>query len=276
MTAPQPFTDAEPSTVTTSQARDALTHEKFCHLSNTASPAERQLLRDEVVLLHKDVAESIACRYRQRGAETDDLMQVAHEGLVKAVDRFDVSSGHHFLSFAVPTITGEVRRYFRDCCWAIRPTRRVQELQHAIARCSPALTQQLHRSPTPQELAEELKADQDDVQEALACDGYFNVASLDMPTGWEEGARRLADDVGEHDQHLDWVENHEQLSSVLGRLSDREQRLLYLRFEQDWKQSDIAADLGISQMQVSRLLNGLLRRLRQELADSDSGRDSAA
>jgi RNA polymerase sigma-B factor len=247
--------------------REQLTQQKLRQLSDTSDERERDRLCDEIVLLNMHVAQSIARRYRQRGAEFDDLAQVAHLGLVKAVDRYNADSGSHFLAFAVPTITGEVKRYFRDFCWAIRPTRRIQEVQHAIAACEPELTQLLRRSPTVRELAEEIGVEEVHVTEALASDGYFNLASLDMPAGWEDSSCSVGDEVGEDDWHLRGVENHEQLAPALEKLTDREKRMLWLRFEKGWQQKQIAADLGISQMQVSRLLSALLRRLRRELSD---------
>ena len=253
--------------------RQELTQQKLRQLAHSHDGRERKRLGDEVVLLNMHVAQCIARRYRQRGAAFDDLAQVAHLGLVKAVDRYDPDSGSHFLAFAVPTITGEVKRFFRDHCWAIRPTRRVQEVQHAIAARQPELVQLLGRSPTVSELAEELGANEDHVTEALASDGFYNLASLDMPAGWEDSSRSLADEVGEDDRRLDWVENHELLAPALDRLSEREKRLLLLRFEKGWQQKEIAADLGISQMQVSRLLSRLLQRLRTELSD---GHDETA
>lgn len=253
------------------QDREELTQDKLRLLSEATDERDRNRLCDEIVLLNMHVAQSIARRYRQRGAEFDDLVQVAHLGLVKAVDRFDPDSGSHFLAFAVPTITGEVKRYFRDYCWAIRPTRRIQEVQHAIAACEPELTQILGRSPTVPELADELGVEEDHVTEALASDGYFNLVSLDMPAGWDDSSRSLADEVGQDDRLLSWVENHEALAPVLARLSEREKRLLWLRFEKGWKQTQIAAELGISQMQVSRLLSALLQRLRADLTDQDEG-----
>ena len=258
------------------EGREELTHHMLSRLAAADDERERDRLCDEIVLLNMPVAQSIARRYRQRGAELDDLVQVAHLGLVKAVNRYDVESGSHFLAFAVPTITGEVKRYFRDYCWAIRPTRRIQELQHAIAGCEPELTQTLGRSPTVRELAEELGVDQENVLEALSSDGYFNLVSLDMPAGWDDASRPLAEEVGGEDRHLEWVENHEALAPVLARLSPREKRLLYLRFEKGWKQTQIAADLGISQMQVSRLLSSLLERLRGELTDDQAEDDVPA
>jgi RNA polymerase sigma-B factor len=248
------------------QDRQELSEQKLRQLADTDNSRERERLCDEIVLLNMGVAQSIARRYRKRGAEFDDLAQVAHLGLVKAVDRYKPGSGTHFLAFAVPTITGEVKRFFRDCCWAIRPTRRIQEVQHGIASCEPELTQILGRSPTVAELAEELGVREDHVTEALASDGYFNLASLDMPAGGEDASRSRVDEVGEDDWHLRWVENHESLAPALEKLSEREKRLLWLRFEKGWKQTQIAADLGLSQMQVSRLLSALLQRLREELS----------
>jgi RNA polymerase sigma-B factor len=252
------------------EGREEITQRMLCQLAEADDERERDRLCDEIVLLNMPVAQSIARRYRQRGAELDDLVQVAHLGLVKAVNRYEVESGSHFLAFAVPTITGEVKRYFRDYCWAIRPTRRIQELQHAIAGCEPELTQRLGRSPTASELADELGVDQDHVLEALSSDGFFNLVSLDMPAGWDDTSRSLAEEVGGEDRHLRWVENHLALAPVLAKLNQREKRLLYLRFEKGWKQTQIAADLGISQMQVSRLLSGLLERLRGELTDDSA------
>src|SRR3990170_183657 len=248
--------------------REELTQQMLQKLAGADSEHVRECLCDEIVLLNMPVAQSIARRYRRRGAEFDDLTQVAYLGLVKAVDRYNPDGASHFLAFAVPTITGEVKRFFRDYCWAIRPTRRIQEVQHAIASCQPELTQLLGRSPTVPELAEELGVDQNHVMEALASDGYFNLVSLDMPAGWEDSSRSLADEVGEDDWHLSWVENHELLAPALEKLSEREKRLLWLGFEKGWKQTQIAADLGISQMQVSRLLSALLQRLREELSES--------
>jgi RNA polymerase sigma-B factor len=274
MTAP-PNTASPESSNDTGKVRDReqLTQQKLRELADTED--ERERLCDEIVLLNMPVAQSIARRYRRRGVEFDDLAQVAYLGLVKAVDRYNADSGSRFLAFAVPTITGEVKRFFRDYCWAIRPTRRIQEVQHAIASCEPELTQFLGRSPTVSELAEELGVGQDHVMEALASDGYFNLASLDMPTGWDDSSRSVADEVGEDDWHLRWVENHELLAPALEKLSEREKRLLWLRFEKGWKQTQIAADLGLSQMQVSRLLSALLQRLCDELSD-DHGDEVAS
>lgn len=255
------------------EGREDLTHDALRRMSQATDPQTRAQLADEVVLLNMGVAQSIARRYRQRGAEFDDLVQVAQLGLVKAVERYDPASASHFLAFAVPTITGEVKRYFRDYCWTIRPTRRIQEIQHAIAAREPELTQTLGRAPTVAEFAHDLGIDEEHALEALASDGLFNLVSLDVPAGWDDPARSVGDDVGEEDRRLAWVENHELLAPALATLSERERTLLWLRFEKGWKQTEIAAELGISQMQVSRLLSALLRRLRDDL--TDDGREAA-
>lgn len=258
------------------QDRDQLTQQKLQQLPDTSDERERERLSDEIVLLNIPVAHSIARRYRNRGAEFDDLAQVAYLGLVKAVHRYNPDSGSYFLAFAVPTITGEVKRFFRDYCWAIRPTRRIQEIQHAIATSEPELTQILGRSPTVPELADEIGVDEVHVTEALASDGYYTLASLDMPTGRGDSSRSVADEIGEDDWHLRGVEDHELLTPVLEKLSKREKRMLWLRFEKGWQQKQIAADLGLSQMQVSRLLSALLQRLRAELRDCDGDEVASA
>lgn len=247
------------------QGREELTEQLLHRLFRTSSPRDRQGLRDEVVLLNVPIAESVAARYRHRGAEHEDLMQVARLALVKSVDRYDPRRGNGFVSFAVPTITGEVKRYFRDQCWGIRPTRRIQELQHAIQACEPRLTQSLGRAPRAAELAAEIGVQQEQVIEALACDGYFHLVPLDAPVGGQDQPRSMADQIGEPDRLLESVENRDILVPLLAELTDRERLLLSLRFDEGWTQSQIAHRLGISQMQVSRLLKGICRRLRERI-----------
>jgi RNA polymerase sigma-B factor len=245
--------------------REEQTEHLVRQLARTRATAERKRLRDEIVLLNEPVAESIAARYRHRGAEQEDLLQVAKLALVKAVERYDPRRGNGFVGFAVPTISGEVKRYFRDVCWGIRPTRRIQELQHSIQGCEPGLTQELGRSPRACEIAAELGIDTDEVIEALACDGYFHLVPLDAPTGADGSVRTAIDQIGERDRLLESVENHAILKPLLAALSDRDRLLLALRFDEGWTQSQIAERLGISQMQVSRLLKALYQRLRQQL-----------
>jgi RNA polymerase sigma-B factor len=244
--------------------REELTEHLVHRLSRVRDAQDRQRLREEIVLLNTPVAEAVASRYRNRGAEYEDLLQVARMALVKALDRYDHRRGTGFVGFAVPTIRGEVKRYFRDQCWSIRPTRRIQELQQAIQRAEPGLTQALGRAPRAVELAAEIGVAEDDVIEALACDGFFHLLPLDAPGGGESSPA-MAEQVGDCDRHLEWVETHETLRPALTDLSERERLMLRLRFDEGFTQSEIADRLGISQMQVSRLLNALYLRLRDRL-----------
>jgi RNA polymerase sigma-B factor len=228
-----------------------------------ATDRERERLRHEIVQLNTPVAESVAARYRRRGIEFEDVLQVAQLALVMAVDRYDPRRGTGFVGFAVPTLTGEVKKYFRDQCWSIRPTRRLQELQQAIQAREPALTQELGRSPRPREIAEALGVATDDVVEALACEACYNPVRLDAPG--EHSSRTPADVLGEHDRLLEAVENRQTIEPLLAQLSHRERLLVHLRFDQGCTQGEIAERLGVSQMQVSRRLKALLARLRQRL-----------
>lgn len=233
-------------------------------------PVERERLYGRAVTLNLPVAESIARRYAGRGEPLEDLMQVAALALTKAVQRFDPYRGHDFLSFAVPTVRGEVKRYFRDNGWTIRPPRGLQELRQRIGPSVDELSQQLHRSPRPSEIAEHLGADRGEVWEALASDGCYTPASLD-DRGPDNSAEDHDSALGQLDQGLQRAEAVAVLAPLCRALTQRERQLLYLRFFRGWTQSEIAAELGLSQMQISRLLSHLLGRMRAEL----EGRDGA-
>ncbi len=226
---------------------------------------EKERLREEVVVLNMAVARAIAHRYARRGIGVEDLVQVAYVGLVKAVNGFDPSHERDFLSYAVPTVTGEVKRYFRDFGWTVRPPRRIQELQGQISRTSNEMSHALGRSPRPSEVAAELGVDVDQVIEALAADGAFTPASLDVPVG-EEGAAVLGDLLGDHDHDLARAEMRMTLGPAVRRLSDRDRRILELRFFESWTQEQIAREIGVTQMQVSRLLARILSDLRSDLS----------
>ena len=230
-----------------------------------ASGSERKRLQDEVVTLNMCVARSIASRYRDRGEAYDDVLQAAYLGLIKAVRRFDGSHGKDFLSFAVPTISGEVKRHFRDCGWTVRPPRRIQELQSRISGVASELAQQLHRSPTPSEVAEHLGVDSDEVIEALAADGCFTPTSLDKRIGDDEGAT-LGDLLGSDDDDLSRTEIHVALIPLVRDLAPRDRHIVTLRFFHGWTQEQIAQDIGVTQMQVSRLLARILREMRAHIA----------
>jgi RNA polymerase sigma-B factor len=244
--------------------RGSTTARLLDELHHTADEQEKAALRAEVVVLNMGVARAIAHRYRQRGLAEDDLVQAAYVGLVKAVNGFDPSHERDFLSYAVPTVTGEVKRYFRDFGWAVRPPRRVQELQGSIAKLSSELTQRLGRSPRPSEVAEKLGIDVESVIEALAADGAFTPASLDVPVG-EDGAATLGDLMPHDDEDFASAEARVVLGPAVRRLAPRDRRILELRFFQGWTQEQIAQDIGVTQMQVSRLLSRILKDLRAEL-----------
>ncbi|HYO39408.1 MAG TPA: SigB/SigF/SigG family RNA polymerase sigma factor [Nocardioidaceae bacterium] len=259
--------DARGSTLTPAlpeQDRGATTARLLDQLHSTDDETEKDALRAEVVVLNMGVARAIAHRYRQRGLAEDDLVQAAYVGLVKAVNGFHPSHERDFLSYAVPTVTGEVKRYFRDFGWAVRPPRRVQELQGSIAKLSSELTQRLGRSPRPSEVAQHLGLDVESVIEALAADGAFTPASLDVPVG-EDGSATLGDLMPEDDVDFASAEARVVLGPAVRRLASRDRRILELRFFQGWTQEQIAQDIGVTQMQVSRLLSRILKDLRAEL-----------
>jgi RNA polymerase sigma-B factor len=230
----------------------------------TDDERERRRLLDEVVLLNMGVANALAARYRHRGVSIEDLRQVAYVALVKAAHGFDITRGHEFLSYAVPTIRGEIKRHFRDHGWSVRPPRRIQELQGRIATADSVLSAALGRSPRPAEVADHLGAPLDDVLEALAADGCFTPTSLDRPVG-VDGETSIGEMLGDDDDARDAAEARLMLGPVVRRLTDRDRRILTLRFFRGWTQQEIAEDIGVTQMQVSRLLSRILADLRQEL-----------
>jgi len=217
-----------------------------------------------VVELNLPVARGLASRYRDRGIATDDLEQVACLGLLKAVRAFDVDRATDFLSFAIPTVRGELRRHFRDLGWTVRPPRRIQELQAQIAAAEGRLSQELGRTPTADELADHLGVDPDDVREAQSANGCFNPTSLDAARSTADQLE-LARTLGSLDPGYAAAEARVALAGVLGELGPRERLILRLRFFEDRTQAEIGEAIGVTQMQVSRLLSGILARLRDRL-----------
>ncbi len=234
-------------------------------LGQETDPTERQRVVDEVVLLNLPIARSLAMRYRERGVPTEDLVQVASLGLVKAVHGFDAERGRDFLAYAAPTMTGEIKRYFRDTGWAVRPPRRLQELRARMTQVTQSLSQDSGRAPTVKELASALGVDQDEVVEAMVSGNGYATSSLDAPPDGESGS--WADTVEDEDTALSATPDRLALEGMLARLPERERRILALRFFADKTQSEIGAEIGVTQMQVSRLLSRALRRLREELED---------
>lgn len=230
---------------------------------------QRSEVRDELVKMHLPLVEHLARRFLSRGEPLDDLVQVATIGLIKAVDRFDVDRGIEFSTYASPTIVGELKRYFRDKGWAIRVPRRLQELRLALAAATADLTQELNRAPTVGELAERLGLDRDAIVEGLESTHAYNTLSLDAPEPGGDNAPAIWESLGRVDDDLEGVESRESLRPLLEKLPEREKRILMLRFFRNMTQSQIASELGISQMHVSRLLSRTLNRLRSDLMDEN-------
>jgi RNA polymerase sigma-B factor len=231
-----------------------------------AGDPRRIAIRDRIVERHLPLVRSIAHRYRNRGEPFDDLLQAGAVGLVKAVDRFEVERGLRFSTFAVPTVQGEIRRHFRDRGWAVHVTRSLQEHVAAVTAASTALQTELNRSPTVAELAARTRLSEEQVLEALDCARSYSTRSLNEPIGDADGTE-LGHTLGAEDPGLNSVVLHESLSPALATLPAREQRILHLRFYGNQTQTQIAQQLGISQMHVSRLLARALAALRQQLED---------
>ena len=238
----------------------------FRELAGIAADSfEFQRQRDKIVERCLPLADHIARRFEGRGEPRDDLVQVARVGLVNAVVRFDVDAGSDFVSFAVPTIMGEVRRHFRDNSWSVKVPRRLKELHLRLGTATADLSQRLGRAPTATELAAELDMDREEVVEGLVAGSSYNTLSIDSGGGGEEEARAIADTLGDVDTGLDRIEDQESLRPLLEALPERERTVLVLRFFESMTQTQIAERVGISQMHVSRLLAKSLTRLRDQL-----------
>lgn len=233
-------------------------------------PAEsprRYELRDQLVRMHMPLVEHLARRFQNRGEPLDDLLQVATIGLIKSLDRFDTERGVEFSTYATPTILGEIKRHFRDKSWAVRVPRQLQEMRLALTAANAELGQTLGRSPTIAELAAHLKTSEADVIEGLEASNAYATVSLDAPTGEssDDDSPTLADSLGGDDLNLDNVEDRASLKPLLDALPPREKRILVLRYFANLTQSQIAEEIGISQMHVSRLLARTLAQLRERL-----------
>jgi RNA polymerase sigma-B factor len=226
--------------------------------------AEYAELRNKLVRMHLPLVEHLARRFRNRGEPLDDLTQVATIGLIKSVDRFDPERGVEFSTYATPTVVGEIKRHFRDKGWAVRVPRRLQELRLALTTATAELSQQHGRSPTVHELAEKLAISEEEVLEGLESANAYSTLSLDVPDTDDESPA-VADTLGAEDEALEGVEYRESLKPLLEDLPPREKRILLLRFFGNMTQSQIAQEVGISQMHVSRLLARTLAQLREKL-----------
>jgi RNA polymerase sigma-B factor len=233
----------------------------------TTDELVRQQLLEEVILLNRGVADAVASRYRRRGVPIEDLQQAAYEGLVKAVNRWDSSHGRPLLTYAVPTIRGELQRHFRDHGWTVRPPRRVQELQWQVSTCIAELTQEVGREPSDLEVRERLGITDEEYADAMTAFGCFQPTSLDQPVGPEAAATlgelipdQAGDDAGVDE--LAAADARATLGPAVRSLPFRDRRILYLRFFEEQTQEQIGEELGVTQMQVSRLLARILRDLR--------------
>jgi len=247
------------------RARTSATVEQLLAARCSADPAEAAEIEARCVRLQMGFAQRVAAHYFGRGVPADDLEQVAYLALVKAIRRFDPSRGDRFASFAVVTIRGDLRRYFRDFGWMVRPPRSVQELQARLWSVRDDLTEHLHRLPTLEELADASQVDVTRVGEALSVHSCFSATPLEG-TGQSDESQPLADRVGTEDEGYERVETAVVLRDALATLSPRDRHIVRLRFFEGLSQKEIGDRIGVTQMQVSRLLTRILRDLRSAIA----------
>jgi RNA polymerase sigma-B factor len=241
----------------------------FLELTDRAtSPVRRAACREELVQLHLPLVDHCARRFANRGEPLDDLVQVGTIGLIKSVDRFDTDRGVEFSTYATPTIIGEIKRYFRDKGWAIRVPRRLQELRMSISAVTGDMSQELGRSPTPREIAQKLGVSVEEVMEGIESANAYSTLSLDASDNGEDGSgASMLESLGVDDEALAHVEIRESIKPLIEQLPLREKRILMLRFFRGMTQSQIAEEIGVSQMHVSRLLTRTLERLRNSLTE---------
>ncbi|MGY1454156.1 RNA polymerase sigma factor SigF [Streptomyces sp. SS8] len=226
---------------------------------------EYSYVRNTLVELNLALVKFAAARFRSRSEPMEDIVQVGTIGLIKAIDRFEIGRGVEFPTFAMPTIVGEIKRFFRDTSWSVRVPRRLQELRLDLAKAGDELAQQLDRSPTVGELADRLGLSREEVVEGMAASNAYTASSLDAQPDEDETEGALADRIGYEDHGLEGIEYVESLKPLIAELSPRDRRILSLRFVANMTQSEIGEELGISQMHVSRLLSRTLGKLRKGL-----------
>ena len=256
---------AEPSKVAPKDARELsrLFFEQLAVLEE--GTPEYQYARNTLIEMNMSLVRYAAGRFRSRGPEEmEDIVQVGMIGLIKAIDRFELSREAEFTSFAIPYIVGEIKRFFRDTTWAVHVPRRLQEARVQLARATEELRSRLGRTPTVKELSELMSLPEDEVIEArIAANGY-NSASLDATiSGSQDGESVLQDFIGADDTALELVEDFHALAPLIAGLTERERLIIHMRFVEELTQSEMGERLGISQMHVSRLLSRTLTRLRQ-------------
>lgn len=238
----------------------------FKQYRETGDPA----IRKKIIEKHSNLVHAIARRFRDRGEPYEDLVQVAWYGLIKAVDRYDPGRGSKFTSFAVPTILGEIKRYFRDRGWDVRVPRKLQELNHQARRMINELARQLGRSPTIKELAQALGVDEEMALEALELARYYDLGSLDDEVRtMDEDEGQPASELVSSDDAIEWdrIMLRYAVEQAMKRLDERERKIVEMTFYEGLPQTEVAKRLGISQMHVSRLLRKALDKLRQMLSE---------
>ncbi len=249
---------------TTVTEREQRTRQLFTDLQLATHPERRQAVVEELVELNLPLCDALAGRYLGRGAERDDLVQVARTALFLAIERYQPAAGRSFASFAVPTITGELKRYFRDRCWVVRPPRQVQEERARVVRARARLEQEAGREVTVADLGEYLDVDQQRVSECIGVTTSYRPLSLEAPVHQGSSTSLGASLAGDDDLVGDTIDRID-LRRALATLSARDRQVLKWRFEEECTQSEIARRLGVSQMQVSRIIRRLLDRTRELL-----------
>ncbi|OFJ50354.1 SigB/SigF/SigG family RNA polymerase sigma factor [Mycolicibacterium grossiae] len=232
------------------------------HVPGTAAH-KRQ--RDKIIERCMPIARNIARRYRNRGESDDDLLQTAHIGLVNAVNRYDVNSGTPFLAFAVPTIMGELRRHFRDRGWAVKVPRRLKDLSVRLRMAEQDLTLELNRAPTPSEIAAYTDIDRQEVVEGLVAMRAYRSLSAEQPMGTDDDGQTIGETLGFEDSRYERILDVETVRPLIAALPEKDKAILLMRFFDNMTQSQIAQRIGVSQMQVSRLLSRTLATLREQL-----------
>lgn len=271
---PPPRQDSAPG-ITTPRAPVRTDYGQYAHLiprqrryaDLAGEDPARPLLREELIKGYLPVAEHLARRFAGRGEPLDDLIQVATLGLINAIDRFDPARGCHFLSFAIPTITGEIRRYFRDHTWSTRVPRRLKDRHLALNSTQTELSQRLGRAPRPSEIADRLQLPLSEVIEGLQAGRAYRSSSLDEMLGLAEATATPGEFIGDLDAELGLINDREALRPLVAELAPRQRTILGLRFFDNLTQAQIAEQVGLSQMQVSRVLRQTLTFLQQRMSD---------
>ena len=228
--------------------------------------------REQLIMSHLNLVRFLAAKFKNRGEPLDDLIQVGTVGLIKAIDRFDPSRGLEFTTYATPTILGEIKRHFRDKGWSVRVPRRLQELSAKVNQATDELTKELRRSPSVDEIAQSLGVSVDEVLEAMESSGAYSSVSLETSSSDEDDAPSVIDRYATEDAELDSADDRMVIEETIRDFSPREQDVIRMRFVEGLTQVEIAERLGVSQVQVSRLLRRTLKRIQEKIDPEGLGR----